>query len=257
MAVSDDAPGPEGWWSEFFTGEHAEFQIAMSEETHDSDAEVELLIRLGRVTSGSRVLDIPCGQGRHAIRLAEAGADVIGVDASSTMLERAMRDAEGRRVQVIWIHSDMRQFEAATPFDVTICLGGSFGYFGRNGDQDFLGTLWHALKPGGILALDMPSFEYIRARHNPRHESSHSHQHVIQQRHLDPETGAARIDVITVSRRGRTPRAYYQQLYRTDEVQEMLASCGFEILEALEASEVPEYRTNVGHVLLVAYRPDR
>ena len=51
--------------------------------------------------------------------------------------------------------------------------------------------------------------------------------------------------------------AYYQQLYRTDEVQEMLASCGFEILEALEPSEVPEYRTNVGHVLLVARRPDR
>jgi hypothetical protein len=37
----------------------------------------------------------------------------------------------------------------------------------------------------------------------------------------------------------------------------MLASCSFEILEALEPSEVPEYRTNVGHVLLVARRPDR
>jgi hypothetical protein len=31
---------------------------------------------------------------------------------------------------------------------------------------------------------------------------------VIQQRHLDPEAGAA-----------CTPRAYYQQLYRTEEVQ--------------------------------------
>jgi SAM-dependent methyltransferase len=166
---------------------------------------VELLIRLGRVRSGSLVLDIPCGQGRHAIRLAEVGADVTGVDASSTMLARAMRDAEGRAVELTWIHSDMRQLEAVTPFDFTICLGGSFGYFGRNGDQDFLGTLWHALKPSGILALDVPSLEYIRARHNPRHESSHSHQQVIQQRHLDPETGAARIDVITVSRRGAHP----------------------------------------------------
>jgi hypothetical protein len=55
--------------------------------------------------------------------------------------------------------------------------------------------------------------------------------------------GAARIGVITVSKRGRTPRAYYQQLYRTDEVQAMLASCGFEILEALEPSEVPGCRT--------------
>jgi hypothetical protein len=49
--------------------------------------------------------------------------------------------------------------------------------------------------------------------------------------------------VITVSRRGARPRLY-QQLYRTDEVQEMLVSCGFEILEALEAPELPEYRTN-------------
>ncbi len=257
MAPSDDARLPEGWWSDFFTGEHAEFQIALSKEAHDSDAEVELLIRLGRVTAGSRVLDIPCGQGRHAIRLAEAGADVIGVDASPTMLEHAMRDAEDRGVHISWIHSDMRQYEAARTFDFAICLGGSFGYFGKNGDQGFLVTIWHALKPGGILALDVPSLDYIRAHHNPRHESTHSQQHVIQQRHLNPETGAARIDVITVSGHRRTPRTYYQQLYRIDQVQEMLAASGFEIRDALDASRVPEYRTNVGHVLLVARRPDR
>jgi SAM-dependent methyltransferase len=254
MPDGDDALGPDCWWADFFTGEHAEFQIALTEETHDSDAETDLLIRLGHVSAGARVLDIPCGQGRHAIRLARLGADVTGVDASQAMLDRARRDAQDAAVHVSWIQSDMRQFACAAPYDFLMCLGGSFGYFGRSGDQAFLRTLWRSLKPGGILALDVPSLEYIREHHNPRHESVLHSRRVIQQRRLDPDSGAARIDVVTISERGRTPRVYYQQLYRIDEIQGMLADAGFEVRETLDATNVPEYRSNVGHVLLVAPR---
>jgi hypothetical protein len=77
---------------------------------------------------------------------------------------------------------------------------------------------------------------------------------VIQQRHLDPDTGAARIDVITVSDRGRTPRAYYQQLYRVEETEAMRTEAGFAIADVLDAEQTPGYRTNAGHVLLVARR---
>jgi D-alanine-D-alanine ligase len=254
MSDDEDAVGPDGWWTDFFAGEHAEFQIALTEETHDSDAESDLLILLGRVVPGDRLLDIPCGQGRHAIRLARSGADVTGVDASPVMLDRARHDALTAGVTVTWLQSDMRQFTSEIPFDLAMCLGGSFGYFGRTGDQEFLRTLWRVIKPGGTLALDAPSLDYVREHHNPRHESVLRSRRVIQQRHLDPDTGAARIDVITVSERGRTPRAYYQQLYRVDEIEAMLVEAGFAIADVLEAEQTPQYRTNAGHVLLVTRR---
>jgi hypothetical protein len=104
------------------------------------------------------------------------------------------------------------------------------------------------------LALDAPSLYYVREHHNPRHESVLHSRRVIQQRHLDPDTGAARIDVITVSERGRIPRAYYQQLYRVDEIKAMLTEADFAVADVLEAEQGPQYRTNAGHVLLVARR---
>jgi hypothetical protein len=60
--------------------------------------------------------------------------------------------------------------------------------------------------------------------------------------------------VITVSERGRTPRAYCQQLYRVGEIEAMLVEAGFAVAGVVEAEQAPQYRTNAGHVLLVARR---
>ncbi len=252
MLDSGGTPGPEGWWNKFFVGDHAHFQMALTDEGHDSDAEAGLLVRLARISPGTHVLDIPCGQGRHALRLAKAGATVTGVDSSSAMIERAARDAHDQGVEVSWIHSDMRSVAWRSAFDCVICLGGSFGYFGRCGDQAFLKTLHGALKPDGCLVLDVPSLEVIRARHKPVHESVIGGLRVVQRRYLDPASGAASISVMIDTGRGDIARTYYQQLYLVDELRTMLAASGFEVREILDASHVAEFSSNSGHLLWVA-----
>src|SRR6266850_6252865 len=47
---------------------------------------------LGNVR-GLSVLDVGCGTGRHAIRLAETGASIQAIDFSAAMLERARQKA--------------------------------------------------------------------------------------------------------------------------------------------------------------------
>ncbi len=64
-----------------------------------------LFARLGRLPKGARVLDLGCGNGYIARRLARRGARVIGVDASAPLLERA------------------KAREAAEPLDIRYCLG--------------------------------------------------------------------------------------------------------------------------------------
>src|SRR5262249_58079316 len=56
--------------------------------------------------SGARILDVPCGQGRHAHLLAEAGVDVDGVDYSAELLARARRRGTGARLR--YTQGDMR-----------------------------------------------------------------------------------------------------------------------------------------------------
>jgi cyclopropane fatty-acyl-phospholipid synthase-like methyltransferase len=45
-----------------------------------SDADADLVARLLSLRPGIRVLDVPCGEGRIAGRLARQGCDVIGID---------------------------------------------------------------------------------------------------------------------------------------------------------------------------------
>jgi malonyl-CoA O-methyltransferase len=61
---------------------------------------------LGRV-AGLKVADIGCGTGRHALRLAEAGAEVWGVDFSDGMLERARTKASNGKHPIQFISHDL------------------------------------------------------------------------------------------------------------------------------------------------------
>jgi ubiquinone/menaquinone biosynthesis C-methylase UbiE len=65
---------------------------------------------LGNV-AGLAIADIGCGTGRHAIRLAQAGARVYGLDFSSRMMELARHKAKG--LDITFQHHDLT---TALPF---------------------------------------------------------------------------------------------------------------------------------------------
>ncbi len=61
--------------------------------------------------SGLRVIDVGCGTGRHAIRLASRGAEVVAMDFSRGMLEKARAKPGAERIRFI-------QHDLAAPFPV-------------------------------------------------------------------------------------------------------------------------------------------
>jgi SAM-dependent methyltransferase len=112
--------------------------------------DVDLIVRLLGLAPGTRVLDIPCGYGRIAGRLAALGCDVVGVDNSSSSLDVA-RGAAGR---VDYRQADMRDFTPPPEFDAIVNWFTSFGYFDAETDRAILVRWRSALKPGGRLLID-------------------------------------------------------------------------------------------------------
>ena len=56
---------------------------------------VDKLTKAGELGPGKRLLDLGCGTGRWALLLAEKmGCEVVGVDNSPEMLEKALRSAQ-------------------------------------------------------------------------------------------------------------------------------------------------------------------
>ena len=68
-----------------------------------SEAETELLWRLLELEPGMEVLDLACGHGRIANRLAARGCRVTGLDATPLFLDQARRDATDRGVAVEYV----------------------------------------------------------------------------------------------------------------------------------------------------------
>ncbi|WP_428329188.1 SAM-dependent methyltransferase [Mucilaginibacter sp.] len=102
--------------------------------------------------SGSKLLDIACGRGRHAIYLNKNGYNVTGIDLSIANIQYA-RQFESESLH-FYVH-DMRQLFYRNYFDVAFNLFTSFGYFETDYEHiDALKAFNKALKPGGLLVLD-------------------------------------------------------------------------------------------------------
>jgi cyclopropane fatty-acyl-phospholipid synthase-like methyltransferase len=144
-------------WEEFFDG-HAPVYMDNS-FTKNTVEEVEFVLEELRLPSGSRILDVGCGTGRHAVELARRGYRVTGVDISAGMLAEAEKAARKAGVEVELIHADATQFTSDKLFDAAICLcEGAFSLLGSEDDPiehdlAILHNIHAALKPGARFIL--------------------------------------------------------------------------------------------------------
>ncbi len=102
---------------------------------------------------GGAVLDLGCGTGMLACRIAEDVALVTGVDPAEGMLQIARGRPGAERVE--WIKGDARTLDLKRQFDLIYLTGHAFQVFLT--DEDSLAMLTAAsrhLAPGGCLAFD-------------------------------------------------------------------------------------------------------
>ena len=131
------------------------------EQLAKGESEVEQVLSLVEF-SGTRVLDLCCGPGRHSVPLANKGLQVTAVDLSSFLLDLAKARAKREGVEIEWISQDMRSFCRENAYDLIINLYTSFGYF-RKKDEDILvlKNIHRSLRPGGTCVLELVAKEWI------------------------------------------------------------------------------------------------
>jgi SAM-dependent methyltransferase len=116
-----------------------------------SDADADVVKRLLSLRPGMRVLDVPCGEGRIAGRIAQAGCEVVGVDSSERLLELARERHPGAHFE----QGDMRALRYRCEFDAAVNWFTSFGYFDRTDNDLVLKRFADSLRAGGRLLLEL------------------------------------------------------------------------------------------------------
>ena len=101
----------------------------------------------------TKILDIGCGTGRHAIELTKRGYKVVGIDLSESQLKRAREKAAEHNLKVDFQRHDARKLPFSHEFDLAIMIcGGSFPLM-ETDEMNYLilKNAAKALKPGGKL----------------------------------------------------------------------------------------------------------
>jgi SAM-dependent methyltransferase len=141
------------WYADFFT-ELANAFWRAAVPPRSTAAEVDFIVRAAGLRPGSRVLDVPCGSGRHTLELARRGCRVTGVDVSAEAVGYARDAAAAGGLDVDLRVADMRALPTDVRADLAMCMGNSFGYLEHAGTQRFLADLARLVVPGGTLFVD-------------------------------------------------------------------------------------------------------
>jgi SAM-dependent methyltransferase len=219
-----DSPKPD-WWRTWFGASYLElYDEPLQERT---PVEIDQLERFLELRPPLRILDLPCGQGRHAIELARRGYDVTGVDLSPYLLEVARSRARAARVHVEWRQGDMRQPIGQT-FDLILNLFTSFGYFADEADDRLvLRAAASMLEPGGRFLLEVINGERMLANFQEREWFTVGQIAVMERRSLDVATRRMVVERTVSSRNRREVNVHALRLYGGDELREMLMQEGF------------------------------
>ena len=111
----------------------------------------------------ARVLDLGCGPGFYAHRLAQIGHTCVGIDFSPASIAYAKAQAEGHGLPLTYIEGDARTVEYGIDYDLVMFIYGEFNVFSSTDVHRILQMAYQALKPGGWLLLEPHTFAAVES----------------------------------------------------------------------------------------------
>jgi SAM-dependent methyltransferase len=204
-----------------------------------SDAQADRIWEILELAGGAEVLDVPCGHGRIANRLAAKGARVTGVDADALFLERAREDGAARGVDVEYVHGDMRELPWRERFDAVVNWFTSFGYFDDEANRAWLETVLRTLKPGGRLAIDVHSRDVFMRNRVPAAVFERDGDLVVDRFSFDVMTGREKTERWHVRDGAVRKTEYSVRFYTFTELRDLLLGVGFASVDAVGHDGIP------------------
>ncbi|MBC7386238.1 MAG: methyltransferase domain-containing protein [Cryobacterium sp.] len=215
----------DGWQERMYDDVFAERTIDSPEYHQLARREVEFLSLALNLRKGEKLLDVPCGTGRHSRIFSRRGVEVTGLDLSKELIARAKRNS-GPLFRV----GNMIDLAAyRNQFDVVTNLFTSFGYFSSESKNlKVMREMVNALKPGGRIAIHLVNREWLLNVFQP-FEWRETKKDVWTE-HRTYDDRSKRIKSHSVYAIKATGRAHFYEhetrLYSKKEIIEMMAKCG-------------------------------
>lgn len=227
--------------------------------THRSQEEANLwidtLYQYLNIQPQQSILDLACGAGRHAIRLAQKGNEVVGIDLAPHAIASAKASALDLSLSnVTFLVGDMRDFRLEKDVDFILNLFTSFGYFEQKSDnQQVIHQIAAHQKKGGVVVIDYLNSAKVYADGEIRQDktiqdiSFHIHKYIEK-------------DIVYKDIRfeDKNQSFYFQervQLFRTGELEDYFHAVGYTTIAQFGSYQLEPYRADSDRAILI-FRKD-
>jgi SAM-dependent methyltransferase len=193
----------------------------------------------GTVLDGKPVsiLDLGCGPGLYAMRLAQLGHPVSGIDFSPASIDYAQEETAKEQLSCRFVNADIRQAEYGAGYGLAMLIFGEFNVFHPDDARAILRKTQAALDNGGLLLLEPHTVDAIRRSGEapPSWQTSQGglfseEPHVLLTEnfwHEDRQIATERYLIIDGRTGAVTRHAASMQAYNEAQFERLLDECGF------------------------------
>ena len=242
------------WPVAFFDDEY--LKIYLHQFTPErTEMEVNFIESALAPAPGAAILDLACGSGRHAIRMARRGYRVTGVDFNPRYLELAAAESGKAGVDVEWVVADMRTLDFTARFDRVYSFFTSFGYYSDDENEAVLGRIARALKPGGRLLFDMMNRDWLLTHPQQRTWSQREDGALLMEEvslDLRASRVISRLTLITPDQGAGPAKQIDLRVYTSAELTALLRRKGLRVREVWGGADRSEYSTESRRLVLLA-----
>lgn len=206
--------------------------------------EVDWLDEFFQTQGVTQVLDCSCGDGFHAIPLAQRGYQFIGSDLSRGMIRQAKLRCKQAGVHFPVHILDFCQLDKAfapASFDAVLTLGHSLMHV-LDADQTrrTLQQMKRVLKPKGFLILDFPDFEALKDNQLSQGLATEAAgKTVLYLSHWDHQGDVVYLNFYRIVSKGRNARTSKYSIpmryWKLTDFESLLDAVGFRIVEKDQA----------------------
>ena len=185
-------------------------------------------------------VDLACGTGSVAIRLAQMGMQVTAVDISEEMLTMACQKAEGLENPPRFICQELQNLRLLRGVDLAVCALDSMDYILNPEDcLEAIRRVYKALNPGGCFIFDVNTPEKLRAMDGQIFVDEDDDVFCLWRGQFDNETNICSYGMDLFQRKGnlweRSFEEHQEYAYTQDQLIEYLVQAGFTGIKVFSA----------------------
>jgi SAM-dependent methyltransferase len=247
----------QDWTKDFFGGFAMDaWRRAQSAEL--TQAEVEFLEQALDLHNGpKRLLDVACGDGRHAIELVKLGHHVTAVDRAGDNEAQARKLAAAVGVTLDFVLADMRALPKLAELDGAYCWGNSFGYFSHAETSLVTKSIAERLAPGARFVIDTATCAESLLVELERRSWVRLDDELVLLLECEYDARASRLDTTYTSvLRDQVVdrRTAYHYVFTSGEIVRMLEAAGLETIELFSDLDGTPFELGAERLLLIAQR---